>query len=219
MLELGIINFSAFLVAAVLLNLTPGVDTLYVLGRSMTGGTRVGIASALGISTGLIVHTILAAFGLSVVLMSSTWLFWVIKALGACYLIFLGIKTFINKDALQLDSHEDTESDQGSKRLGRVYVQGIITNTLNPKIALFFLAFLPQFVDASVAFGPIPFLILGLCFIGTSTVWSTILALAAGQFKRLLDKYPRIAAYANRVTGTLYMLLGVSIFATPVPDF
>jgi threonine/homoserine/homoserine lactone efflux protein len=103
----------------------------------------------------------------------------------------------------------------------RVFLQGVITNVTNPKIALFFLAFLPQFVDpgaAALGFGPVPFLLLGATFICTSTVWCTVLALAAGQFQRLLAKRPRVAKIANRITGVLYIVLGISIFATPLPE-
>lgn len=222
---LGIINFGAFLVAAILLNMTPGVDTLYVLGRSLTGGTRVGIVSALGISTGLLVHTILVALGLSVVLMSSEWLFWAVKLLGACYLVYLGIRALIgSKKALAIEPDEGvSEGKQGATsskalRLGRSYVQGVITNVANPKCALFFLAFLPQFVDPSTTLGPLPFLILGLSFIVTSTLWSFVLAVGAGQFKRFLDKRPRVSGMVNKGAGVLYIILGISIFATPLPE-
>lgn len=260
----GIINFSAFILAAILLNLTPGVDTLYVLGRSLTGGTKVGIVSALGISTGLLVHTVLVALGLSVVLMSSAWLFWGVKVLGACYLVYLGIRALLSKHASlggssktagstqrrskareAREAHSSANATQGASgsldatstsrlassaqmpasepstdgyTLGRTYAQGIITNVANPKIALFFLAFLPQFVDPATTLGPLPFLLLGLCFIVTSTIWSVILALGAGQIKRLLDTRPRISTMVNKGSGVLYILLGISIFATPMPE-
>lgn len=218
MLELGIINFGAFLAASVMLNLTPGIDTLYVLGRSITGGTRIGVASALGISGGLVVHTTLVAFGLSVVLVNASWLFYLIKAMGACYLIFLGIRSFIGKDSFNIEAAETGEGEALSKKPIRSFWQGVLTNVMNPKVALFFLAFLPQFIDVSLTSGPLPFFILGFSFIVTSTIWSLALALGAGQFRRILDKHPRIAVYANRVTGVLYIVLGISIFATPLPE-
>lgn len=217
MLDLGIVNFGAFLIAAVLLNLTPGVDTLYVLGRSITGGPRIGIASALGISGGLVVHTILVSLGLSVILMSSAWLFWIIKALGACYLIVLGIRTFMSTGSLAVEPENDYTNKQNGG-LRKAFLQGVITNVMNPKIALFFLAFLPQFVNTSTGAGPLSFLVLGLCFISTSTIWTIILALGAGQFKHVLDKRARLTTYTNRGAGILYIILGVSIFATPLPE-
>jgi threonine/homoserine/homoserine lactone efflux protein len=98
----GIENYAAFVVAGIILNLTPGVDFLYVLGKSVTGGTRVGVASALGISGGLVVHTLLVAFGLAAVLMGSVWLFWAIKVVGACYLVVMGIRAFRSREAFML---------------------------------------------------------------------------------------------------------------------
>jgi threonine/homoserine/homoserine lactone efflux protein len=213
---LGIENYAAFVVASVILNLTPGVDFLYVLGKSVTGGTRVGVASALGISGGLVVHTLLVAFGLAAVLMGSAWLFWAIKVVGACYLVVMGIRAFLSRESFMLKREGEGEGRR-LFRLWPVFVQGVIANVTNPKIALFFLAFLPQFVDPTFADGPVPFLILGLTFICTGTLWSLILALCAGQFKRLLERHPRLFVVANRVAGVLYIVLGISIFATPLP--
>jgi threonine/homoserine/homoserine lactone efflux protein len=214
---LGIVNYGAFVVAGIILNLTPGVDFLYVLGKSVTGGVRVGVASALGISGGAVVHTLLVAFGLAVVLMSSAWLFWVVKLLGACYLVVMGVRAFLSREAFMVPRGE-----QPSPRVRSAFFQGVITNVTNPKIILFFLAFLPQFVDPAIAAaGPAasaaPFLILGFTFIATSTLWSLILALCAGQFKRLLERRPRLALVANRGAGVLYILLGISVFFTPLP--
>jgi threonine/homoserine/homoserine lactone efflux protein len=210
----GIENYAAFVAAAVILNLTPGVDFLYVLGKSVTGGTRVGVASALGISGGLVVHTLLVAFGLAAVLTGSAWLFWAIKVVGACYLVVMGIRAFLSRESFMLRSKGE---GQQPSQLWPVFVQGVITNVTNPKMLLFFLAFLPQFVNPVLAAGPVPFLILGLTFICTGTLWSLILALCAGQFKRLLERHPRLSLVANRVAGVLYVVLGISIFATPLP--
>ena len=221
----GIINYGAFIVAAILLNLTPGVDTLYILGKALTGGARVGIASALGISSGLIVHTLLVTFGLTIIIVNSAWLFFAIKIVGCCYLIAMGVQTILSRKPVL-----DIADKPKPAPLTSVYLQGVITNVANPKIALFFLAFLPQFIDpalvgsgatttATAAAGsPLPFLLLGATFICTSTIWCIILALSAGQFKRLLAKQPRLTAIANRITGLLYIVLGLSIFATPLPE-
>ncbi|MDR1713004.1 MAG: LysE family translocator [Coriobacteriales bacterium] len=255
----GIINYGAFVVAAILLNLTPGLDTLYILSKAVTGGPRIGVASALGISGGLVVHTLLVAFGLSVLLLGSPWLFWLVKLAGACYLVVMGIKALLARGVLAAGADGGNGGDNGGgngvaveKPQGisgalpitprRAFIQGVITNVTNPKIALFFLAFLPQFVDPAVAgigaeavleagaasgtwaavatalSRALPFLLLGLTFIGTSTVWCLILAFGAGQFQRLLQSRPRVSVIANRVAGILYIILGLSILATPMPE-
>ncbi|MDR2106147.1 MAG: LysE family translocator [Coriobacteriales bacterium] len=243
---LGIINYGAFVAAALILNLTPGVDTLYILGKSVTGGPRVGIASALGISGGLVVHTLLLAFGLTLILVGVPPLFWALKILGACYLAIMGVRTLLSRQPLELPSDtqptgearkdirracgaQETQGDKGDGSVGRLgggrdasgagraFVQGAVTNITNPKIALFFLAFLPQFVDPLAATGPLPFVLLGLTFICTSTVWCVLLALAAGQFKRLLERHLRLPLVTSRIVGLLYLALGISILATPLP--
>jgi threonine/homoserine/homoserine lactone efflux protein len=221
----GIINYGAFVGAAILLNLTPGIDTLYILGKAITGGPRIGIASALGISSGLVVHTLLAAVGLTLVLLSSPWLFWFVKLAGACYLMFMGIRALLSRETFMKTGKPAAPTNDGGAgeervRLRPAFLQGMITNVANPKIALFFLAFLPQFVAPSAsatAFGPLPFLLLGATFIVTSTAWCLVLALGAGQFGRILEKRPRFSRLVNRLAGLLYLVLGMSVFATPMP--
>jgi threonine/homoserine/homoserine lactone efflux protein len=222
---LGIINYGGFVAAAILLNLTPGIDTLYILSKSVIGGPRVGITSALGITGGLVVHTLLVSFGLTLVLVNSAWAFWFVKLGGALYLVIMGLRTLMARRSLEKQrtgtpaQTESTDIGTQASFLFRIFLQGVITNVTNPKIALFFLAFLPQFVDPlAAATGPLPFLLLGATFIGTSTIWCTVLALGAGQFRRLLDARPRASRIANRAAGIVYIILGVGIFATPLPD-
>jgi len=140
----GIQHFALFLTAGILLNLTLGPDTAFILGRSVTDGRRAGIASALGISVGSILHTFAAALGLSAFLATSAWAFTAVKWMGACYLIFLGVKTCLQK---RVDFSTRDQSRPSHSRAA--FRQGILTNVLNPKVALFFLAFLPQFIDTS----------------------------------------------------------------------
>ena len=138
----GIHDFGLFLGAAILLNLTPGLDTAYILGRSVALGRAAGIASALGISVGTILHTCAAALGLSAILATSAVAFGAIKLLGDAYLIFLGIKMILERSGqLSLPSNFRRRTTAAAFR------QGVLTNVLNPKVALFFLAFLPQFID------------------------------------------------------------------------
>src|SRR5256714_5923379 len=140
----GIHDFALFISTGILLNLAPGPDTLYILGRSIAHGRRAGVASALGISVGSIFHTCAAALGLSAFLATSAWAFTFVKLAGAAYLIFLGIRAlFERQPELALPAHFKQRGAAAAFR------QGVLTNLLNPKVALFFLAFLPQFIDAA----------------------------------------------------------------------
>src|SRR3712207_2286674 len=127
----GIQHFALFLTAGILLNLTPGPDTAFILGRSIAGGRRVGIASGLGIGVGSIFHTCAAALGLSAVLATSAWAFGVVKLLGACYLIFLGTRMLLNSSVL---GRKAADAKPVSTRAA--FTQGVLTNVLNPKVAL-----------------------------------------------------------------------------------
>lgn len=128
----GIINFEAFVLAAVILNLTPGSDTMYILGRSVAQGTKAGIFSALGISTGVLVHCLFAVLGLSVILASSPLAFNLVKYAGAVYLIYLGLRMFLNQSKAKLDLQKDE-----AVSIKKIFTSGILTNVLNPKVALF----------------------------------------------------------------------------------
>ncbi len=204
----GIIGYGSFVISSILLNLTPGADTIYVLSRSAIGGRRVGVASALGICTGILSHTMLASFGLSVILSSSAVAFNITKLLGAAYLMFMGIKTLASKKML-LDNSQTLSHESTTK----IYFQGVLTNALNPKVALFFLALLPQFVSPDNSYSFLPFLILGLTFFCTSTIWCVLLAFVSSYISRLLQKSSRIQKIANKCTGVIYMLLGLNILA------
>ena len=167
--------------------------------------------SALGISTGILVHTLLAAFGLSVILRESALAFNIMKIAGAGYLVFLGIKAVVSKKPL-FDSDPESLDESPLK----VYRQGVLTNVLNPKAALFFLALLPQFVSQSAGSSPLPFLALGLTFFTTSTIWSVVLAFAASFANALLRKNERVQKGAGKVTGIIYILLGLNVLRSKI---
>lgn len=203
---LGIINYKMFVLSAIILNMTPGSDTIYILSKSSVGGRRCGIASALGISTGILIHTILASLGLSAILLASATAFNVMKIAGAAYLVVMGICTILSeKPLLQTSTNSEGESAAAA------YRRGVLTNTLNPKVALFFLVLLPQFVSAENVFGPIPFLILGITYCTTSTVWSVFLAYISSFVSRLLQKNAHAQKYAQRGAGVIYVLLGLNV--------
>lgn len=200
----GIVNYGGFITASVLLNLTPGSDTIYILSKSISGGRRQGVASALGILGGILIHTVLAALGLSAILATSAVAFNAMKILGAAYLIVMGVRTLMAKQSLFAISDKDPGSAWTAFR------QGVLTNALNPKVALFFLALLPQYVSASSA-GPLPFLLLGLTFVGTSTVWCMLLAYFSSFMAAWLNKSERVGQITNKVTGCIYILLGLNV--------
>ena len=205
----GIHDFPLFLASGILLNLAPGPDTAYILGRSIAQGRTAGIASAFGISVGSIFHTCAAALGLSAFLATSAWAFSAIKLIGGGYLVFLGIK-------LILERGEQFFVPSGFRRFnsGAAFRQGILTNLLNPKVALFFLAFLPQFIDpASTAKIP-AFLALGLTFVVTGTIWCMILAWFAAAFSQRLRANREISEWLNRAIGSLFVFLGARLAAT-----
>ena len=202
----GIHDFGLFLAAGILLNLTPGPDTAYILGRSIAQGREAGIASALGICVGSIFHTCAAALGLSAILATSSVAFGAIKLLGGVYLIFLGIKMLL---------HRRTElslpSDFRQRTTAAAFRQGVFTNVLNPKVALFFLAFLPQFIDPASNLKVLAFLLLGLTFVTTGTIWCLTLACFAAAFSERLRGNETIGRWLNRAAGALFVFLGVRL--------
>ena len=203
----GIENYLGFLLAGIIMNVTPGVDSIYIITHSIAQGKKAGIYSVLGIVSGVLVHIGLAAFGLSVILAKSTPLFNVIKWAGAAYLIYLGIGMFFDKSNLF-----DRENS-GFKKvdLWGIYRQGFLTNLLNPKITLFFMAFMPQFIKAEYVNSPIPFLVLGGSFLFTGTVWCLSLAYFASFMTNTLRKNERIGKIMQNVSGFVFIGLGLQI--------
>ena len=203
----GIDNYFAFVIAGILLNLTPGADTIYILTRSVAYGRRAGIYSVLGISTGCLVHTIFAAFGLSMILSTSALIYNIIKFVGAGYLIYLGIKMYFDKSNL----FENQEIKPERNNLFQIYKQGLITNVFNPKVALFFLSFLPQFISANDTYGSIPFLILGATFFTTGTLWCLFLAYSSSLMTHALRRNKSISRILQKVSGAIFVGLGLKL--------
>ena len=203
----GIENYAGFLFAGILVNLLPGSDTMYILTRSIAQGKKAGIVSVLGISTGCVIHTMFAAFGLSAILMSSATAFHVIKYLGAGYLAYLGIRMLLERAPLFETSERGLQRDD----LLKIYRQGMLTNVLNPKVALFFLSFLPQFVRPEQADGALPFLILGGTFATTGTLWCLFLAYSASLMTRALRNNQSIGKILQKGSGLVFVGLGVQL--------
>jgi len=202
----GIHDFGLFLAAGFLLNLTPGPDTLYILGRSAAQGREAGVASAFGISLGSIFHTCAAALGLSAILATSAQAFAAIKLLGGAYLIFLGMKMILDRRReLALPSRFRRRTTLAAFR------QGVLTNVINPKVALFFLAFLPQFIDPASNMKIAAFLTLGLTFVTTGTIWCLVLAWFASTFSTRLRNNENVSQWLNRTAGALFVFLGLRL--------
>ena len=202
-------NFWVFALAALLLNLTPGNDMLYVAGRSTSQGTKAGIISSLGIMVGCMVHIIAAVIGLSAIIAQSALAFTIIKYLGACYLIYLGILSFISKTkSLSINSN--------AKRLSykKIFWQGVMTNVLNPKVALFFLAFLPQFINPTTGNTKWEILFLGTWFDLGGTLVNIIVAFLFGKLSGWLTRSPRFVQWQQRITGLVLISLGIKVAIT-----
>jgi threonine/homoserine/homoserine lactone efflux protein len=209
---IGTHDLPSFLVASFLLWITPGPDTMFILARSIALGSRGGALSVLGISTGILIHTALAAFGLSALLATSAVAFGLLKLAGALYLIFLGIQ------ALKRKPHGMTTPSVDATGPWRIYRQGVTTNVLNPKIAIFFLAFLPQFVDARTYPGPAPFLLLGGMFVLGGTLWCLGVALCAAKATQAIRNNPQAMVWLERLSGCVYIGLGLNLIrAKPQP--
>ncbi len=204
----GIIHFETFLVTALLLNITPGNDTVFILSRSIGGGRKAGIISALGIGTGCLVHTILAALGLSLIIAKSMLLFSIIKYAGAAYLVYMGYTMITNQSGIKTEAITVNPPEINYLKIFR---DGIITNVLNPKVVLFFIAFLPQFVDPLIHNTVLPFLILGVSFIITGTLWCLFIAWFAATLFSGLKSNRKTAAVINSICGWALVALGIKV--------
>jgi threonine/homoserine/homoserine lactone efflux protein len=197
--------FLIFVGAGLLLNITPGPDVLYIIGRSLGQGRLAGVVSSLGIATGSLIHVAAGAVGLSALMRAVPAAYELVRLGGAAYLTWLGYKAIVSRhDALDVRALDGVP-------LGRIYRQGIVTNVLNPKVALFFLAFLPQFTDASRGPLPLQFLLLGLVFVVNGTVVCLGYALAASCLGAWLKgRYP-VSTWMNRAMGGLFIALGLRL--------
>jgi len=203
----GVENYYAFILAAIILNITPGADTIYILTRSISQGQRAGIISVFGIVSGAFILVILAVFGLSAILAKSTVIFTIVKSIGAIYLMYMGIQILAQKSNLRLNSFEKKQDIEESK----LYKQGLLTNLLNPKVALFFLSLLPQFVKSTHVNNATPYLILGLTFITTGTLWCMFLAITSSKISKIFREKPSISKAIEKVSGLVFLGLGLQL--------
>ncbi len=200
-------KLTLFIVSSLALLVVPGPAVLYIVTRSLAQGRTAGLASMAGVNAGALTHTVAAALGLSAILVSSALVFNVVKFAGAAYLIYLGVRQFFTKGAF-----ETLELKQES--LWRIFSQGYLVSIFNPKLALFFFAFLPQFVDSSQGNVTVQMLMLGLLFVMLAALSDGMYALLSSQLGRWLQKNPRFANRQKYVTGSVYVGLGVTAALT-----
>ena len=203
----GAENLIVFIGTGVLLNLYPGQDTFYIAGRSISQGRKAGIYAALGIATGAVVHNIVGALGLSVILATSAHAFLIIKYIGAAYLVYQGFSMFFGK-AFEVRELQESEV---SVDLQKIFRQGALTNILNPKVAVFFMAFIPQFISANSHNKGLSFLFLGFVFITTGTIWCLLIALFSSTLSSRFRRNKCISRYLLKLNGALLTALGLKL--------
>ena len=201
-------TLAVFALASFLLIVVPGPAVLYVVTRSIAQGRRAGLVSMLGVEAGGLVHVAAAAVGLSAIIASSATAFTVVKLAGAAYLISIGVRRLVARgEALPAA----TVAGRSAKRL---FAQGVVVNVLNPKTAVFFLAFLPQFVDPARGTVTLQFLVLGLTFVAVAMISDGAYALAAGTAGDWLRGSERVRRWLGRFSGAVFVGLGVTAALT-----
>jgi threonine/homoserine/homoserine lactone efflux protein len=205
---LGTHDLWLFVLSGLLLNVTPGPDTLYIVGRSSSQGWRGGAVAALGIGAGTLVHICAAALGLSAVLAASAAAFTAVKVIGALYLLYVGIGLIRSAGRMPAPA---VAADNRAVSMRVIFRQGFFTNVLNPKVALFFLAFLPQFVASDSTSKPLAFLLLGVIFNFNGTWWNLLVAWSSARLTRKLAPSAAARQWFNRGVGAVFILVGIRL--------
>jgi len=194
-----------FIAASLAVIATPGQDMILVMSRSIAHGPAAGVATAAGVSTGLVGHTLLATLGLGAILRASEWLFLLLKLAGAAYLVYLGVQL------LRSRHHELAMSAAAPRTMPRLFVDGALSNISNPKIAVFYFAFLPQFVTPGALHPTLSVLALGLAFAGLTFLIKGPVGLGAGLLSGWLRARPRVLAWLYRTSGVIFVGLGLKL--------
>lgn len=198
-------DIALFLVASALLTIAPGPDIVYVLTRGITQGRKAGFAAALGFATGVIFHTALAALGIAALIRSSELAFTLVRYAGAAYLIYIGVRAVTSKSAFAFETGND------KRALRTLYMQSVVGNVLNPKVTLFFLSFLPQFVNAAAGHLETQMLLLGAIFMAQTVVIFGAVALFSGFIGDWLKRKPAIGDRLNLFAGLTFIGLGIRV--------
>jgi threonine/homoserine/homoserine lactone efflux protein len=215
MQDLGIHNLWLFILAGWALNLTPGPDVFFQITQALKGGLRAGIAAMLGICAGCLVHVAAASLGVSALIAASSTAFTLLKWLGAAYLIYVGIQMLLTKPTPNAMNSEALRAYSmpsiGQKHLKTIFIQGFWTNALNPKVALFFLAFLPQFISPQAAQPALAFAALGLLFILNSVPINLGYVLLAAWLSQRMSSLQRGMLWLGRAAGMMFIGFGVKL--------
>jgi len=201
----------AFLLTAVMLTATPGPDNLMVLSVGMSKGRRSGIVFGLGCALGCLSHTVLAVIGVGAILAASPLAFTALKWAGGAYLIWLGIQALRHAGAVRIEGGTDSQAPVDSLR--RTFSKGLVANAINPKVVLFFLSFLPQFVDASRGSMELQLGLLGLLFAAQAAVLFGLLGYFSGSVGGWINRKPQVGKWLDRLAGTVFIALGVRMIA------
>ena len=201
-------KFILFVTVSWALILAPGPDMLYVITRGVTQGRKAGMLSAVGVICGILVHTTAAAFGLTLILQTSALAFMLVKYLGATYLIYLGVKAWRDKSSFNVQTSAPSTS------FSKVFWQGVLSNVLNPKIAIFFLAFLPQFVDKGSSHVTLQMVILGLTFAFFGLCFLLAVGYSSGMIGGWLTRRPHFAQFLQRFASGILIALGIRLALT-----
>jgi threonine/homoserine/homoserine lactone efflux protein len=204
----GVHDLWLFVLSGLLLNITPGPDTLYIVGRSSVQGLRAGAVAALGIGAGALVHVCAASLGLSAILAASATTFTAVKIIGAAYLVYVGVSLIGSKISIQ---SPPIASGSRPASIRGIFFQGFLTNVLNPKVALFFLAFLPQFVLSDAPSKPLAFLFLGVIFDFNGTIWNLLVAWSTARISVRLAAGNTFKQWFNRCVGTVFVFVGIRL--------
>ncbi len=196
-----------FIVSGLLLNITPGPDSLFIMARSVTQGWRAGFVACWGVGSGVFVHVFAAALGLSALLATSATAFAVVKVVGAAYLVWIGIGML----RVRAEAPRAVDAAPRAIRYRDIYRQGFLTNALNPKVALFFLAFVPQFIAPDAPSKPLAFIVLGAIFDSNGMLWCHALALFTAFASSRLRVGPAIGRWLNRTMGAVFVALGAKL--------
>jgi len=206
----GITDLYLFIITGLLLNITPGADMLYILSNTFQRGFKTGVAATLGISTGCLFHVFLAVIGLSALLQTSILAFTIVKYVGVVYLFYLGITMFLKTKTVKEDTTQLT-----NESLKKVFLNGVLINILNPKIAIFFITFLPQFIDVNSQNQSIGLLVLGLIFIFFGTISNIVIAYLSLKVSDRFSYTGLFTSILKKIVGTMFITFGIKLALEP----